>query len=144
MNKKLTDPDPVIAVMLLVAVVVAAIGAYFIWYKSFKAGSQKDVEDTVELIGYKLNIIDITNDIDTFYITLKNQTGEEITASDVYVEIECNGKKEDILKIKVPKAIPDDEEGYLEVSLNKITHSGNYTIRITANGVTRTERYTAI
>lgn len=138
MNKKAVSL--VIAVMLLISVIVAAVGAYFIWYKAFQKGSYKDVE----LIGYKLNIIDITNDIDTFYITLKNQTGEEITASDVYVEIECNGKKEDILKIKVPKAIHDDEEGYLEVSLNKITHSGNYTIRITANGVTRTERYTAI
>jgi len=139
MNKKATKP--IIGIMLLVAVAVGAIGGYFIWYESFKAGSHKNVEDIVELIGYKLNM-DITNDNDTFYIALKNQTGEEITASDVYVEIECNGKKEDILKIKVPKAISDGEVGYVAISLNKITYNAIYTIRITANGATRTERYT--
>ena len=32
--------SPVIAVMLLVAVAVAAVGAYFIWFRSFQAQTQ--------------------------------------------------------------------------------------------------------
>lgn len=41
-NKKAVSPA--IAVMLLVAVAVAATGAYFIWYKSFEQPTQKQVE----------------------------------------------------------------------------------------------------
>jgi flagellin-like protein len=73
MNKKAVSP--VIAVMLLVAVAVAAVGAYFIWYKSFQAGSQKQVEEQTGTIGSKLRVTNITNDNVTFYITLKNATG---------------------------------------------------------------------
>jgi len=73
MNKKAVSP--VIAVMLLVAVAVAAVGAYFIWYKSFQAGSQKNVEEQTGTIGSKLRVTNITNDNVTFYITIKNATG---------------------------------------------------------------------
>jgi|GEM_PF-625168 len=73
MNKKAVSP--VIAVMLLVAVAVAAVGAYFIWYKSFQAGSQKNVEEQTGTIGSKLRVTNITNDNQTFYITIKNATG---------------------------------------------------------------------
>ncbi len=73
MNKKAVSP--VIAVMLLVAVAVAAVGAYFIWYKSFQASSQKNVEEQTGTIGSKLRITNITNDNVTFYITVKNSTG---------------------------------------------------------------------
>jgi len=73
MNKKAVSP--VIAVMLLVAVAVAAVGAYFIWYKSFQAGSQKNVEEQTGTIGSKLRVTNITNDNVTFYITVKNATG---------------------------------------------------------------------
>jgi len=45
MNKKTVSPT--IAVMLLFAVAVAACGAYFIWYKAFQAGSQK--EESIEI-----------------------------------------------------------------------------------------------
>ena len=37
--------SPVIAVMLLVAVAVAAVGAYFIWFRSFQAQTQGAVQD---------------------------------------------------------------------------------------------------
>jgi len=73
MNKKAVSP--VIAVMLLVAVAVAAVGAYFIWYKSFQAGSQKNVEEQTGTIGSKLRVTNITNDNVTYYITIKNATG---------------------------------------------------------------------
>ncbi len=76
MNKKAVSP--VIAVMLLVAVAVAAVGAYFIWYKSFQAGSQKQVEEQTGTIGSKLGITNITNDNVTFYVTIKNATGKDL------------------------------------------------------------------
>ncbi|RLF95450.1 hypothetical protein DRN50_03735, partial [Thermococci archaeon] len=76
MNKKAVSP--VIAVMLLVAVAVAAVGAYFIWYKSFQAGSQKNVEEQTGTIGSKLRVTNITNDNVTFYITIKNATGYDL------------------------------------------------------------------
>ena len=76
MNKKAVSP--VIAVMLLVAVAVAAVGAYFIWYKSFQASSQKNVEEQTGTIGSKLRITNITNDNKTFYITVKNATGKDL------------------------------------------------------------------
>ena len=144
MNRKLESP--VIVVMVLVAVAVAATGAYFIWCKSFQQKNRENVTEEIGLIGSKLKIVDLGNDNDTFYITLENQTGKEITASDVYVEIECNGKKEEPLKITGQKAIPDGGKGDMKVSLvrSKITSDEIYTIRITANGVTTTEKYSAI
>jgi len=144
MNRKLVSP--VIAVMLFIALAVAAVGEYFIWYKSFQQKNRENVMEEIESKGSKLRIVDLGNDSDTFYITLENQTGKEITASDVYVEIECNGKKEEPLKITGRKAIPDGEKGDIEVSLvrSKITSDEIYTIRITANGVTTTEKYSAI
>jgi len=80
MNKKAVSP--VIAVMLLVAVAVAAVGAYFIWYKSFQAGSQKNVEEQTGTIGSKLRVTNITNDNITFYITMKNATGYALVHED--------------------------------------------------------------
>ena len=144
MNRKLVSP--VIAVMLFIALAVAAVGEYFIWYKSFQQTNRENVMEEIESKGSKLRIVDLGNDNDTFYITLENQTGKEITASDVYVEIECNGKKEEPLKITGQKAIPDGGKGDMKVSLvrSKITSDEIYTIRITANGVTTTEKYSAI
>ena len=144
MNRKLVSP--VIAVMLFIALAVAAVGEYFIWYKSFQQKNRENVMEEIESKGSKLKIVDLGNDNDTFYITLENQTGKEITASDVYVEIECNGKKEEPLKITGQKAIPDGGKGDMKVSLvrSKITSDEIYTIRITANGVTTTEKYSAI
>jgi len=64
--------SPVIAVMLLVAVAVAAVGAYFIWFRSFQAGQQEAVrEATGDVIGPQVSV-SATNDANSFYITVKN------------------------------------------------------------------------
>jgi len=167
MNKKAVSP--VIAVMLLVAVAVAAVGAYFIWYKSFQAGSQKNVEEQTGTIGSKLRVTNITNDNVTFYVTVKNATGWNLVATigdideDAQVSIkikDSNGDDhmEDSVTGAVggdelgsanftssPAEIPIDEEGQFEAAGTADIRPGEtYTIIITAAGVTTTEKYTAI
>ena len=172
MNKKAVSP--VIAVMLLVAVAVAAVGAYFIWYKSFQAGSQKNVEEQTGTIGSKLRITNITNDNVTFYITIKNATGSDLIDGDsspsdnqsnvAVVVKDSNGNTViNVAKVDVNTppttdtgsanfttlvgtvGIANDEEGQIEAGgTSDIVAGETYTIIITAAGVTTTEKYTAI
>lgn len=170
MNKKAVSP--VIAVMLLVAVAVAAVGAYFIWYKSFQASSQKNVEEQTGTIGSKLRITNITNDNKTFYITVKNATGSDLidggtspgdNQSNVAVVVkDSNGNTViNVAKVDTTTAgdtgsanfttlvgtvgIANDEEGQIEAGgTSDIVAGETYTIIITAAGVTTTEKYTAI
>ena len=118
MNKKAVSP--VIAVMLLVAVAVAAVGAYFIWYKSFQAGSQKNVEEQTGTIGSKLRVTNITNDNVTFYITIKNATGYELV-NDL---TSCTGCAADQLDV-------DDSNHQADVSVTIKDSSGT----AVANGI---------
>jgi len=65
--------SPVIAVMLLVAVAVAAVGAYFIWFRSFQTQTQKSVQETSEgALGGGLQVISMTDDGNYYYVVLKN------------------------------------------------------------------------
>lgn len=71
--------SPVIAVMLLVAVAVAAVGAYFIWFRSFQTQTQKSVQETSSgALGGGLQIVSMTDDGKNYYIVLKNTTGSRI------------------------------------------------------------------
>jgi len=169
MNKKAVSP--VIAVMLLVAVAVAAVGAYFIWYKSFQAGSQKNVEEQTGTIGSKLRVTNITNDNVTFYITVKNATGKAlvVTVSDALteslVQITIKDAQGNPVGTGTPYTVlgtapagndyalftsgtggvPNDEEGQVEYHIGTDIQPGQtYTIIMTASGVTTTEKYTAI
>ena len=168
MNKKAVSP--VIAVMLLVAVAVAAVGAYFIWYKSFQASSQKNVEEQTGTIGSKLRITNITNDNKTFYITVKNATGKDLvptvsdpqTESNVTITIKDSqgnavgdgnetvgttnsGGTSYAIFTSGATGIESDSEGQVEFhTTNDVQPGETYTIIITAAGVTTTEKYTAI
>jgi flagellin-like protein len=65
--------SPVIAVMLLVAVAVAAVGAYFIWFRSFQTQTQKSVQETSEgALGGQMKVVSITDDGLIYYVTIKN------------------------------------------------------------------------
>jgi flagellin-like protein len=65
--------SPVIAVMLLVAVAVAAVGAYFIWFRSFQTQTQKSVQETSEgALGGGLQVVSFTDDGQYYYVNLKN------------------------------------------------------------------------
>ena len=65
--------SPVIAVMLLVAVAVAAVGAYFIWFRSFQTQTQKSVQETSEgALGGGLQVISMTDDGNSYYFVVKN------------------------------------------------------------------------
>ncbi|KYC51793.1 MAG: hypothetical protein AMQ74_00999 [Candidatus Methanofastidiosum methylothiophilum] len=65
--------SPVIAVMLLVAVAVAAVGAYFIWFRSFQTQTQKSVQETSEgALGGGLQVVSMSDDGDVYYVNLKN------------------------------------------------------------------------
>ena len=151
MNKKAVSP--VIAVMLLVAVAVAAVGAYFIWYKSFQQSSQSDVEEKTGTIGSKLSITNVTNDNANFYVTVKNATGEDLTAAMFSVSV----KDEDGVTVGALDGvnpnitggganIPDGDEGQIEMTAGtgNITAGETYTIIVTASGTTSTQKYTAI
>jgi flagellin-like protein len=159
MNKKAVSP--VIAVMLLVAVAVAAVGAYFIWYKSFQQSSQSDVEEKTGTIGSKLSITNVTNDNSNFYITVKNATGKDLvpnaTDPDSEATVAMTIKDEngnDFTKdLQIGGAgngsftsgsVPDGDEGQLEITGPDITAGETYTIIITAGGTTSTQKYTAI
>jgi len=70
--------SPVIAVMLLVAVAVAAVGAYFIWFRSFQSSQQEAVrEATADVIGPQLQV-DVANDATNFYVTVRNRSTEVV------------------------------------------------------------------
>jgi flagellin-like protein len=65
--------SPVIATMLLVAVAVAAVGAYFIWFRSFQTQSQGSVQEAASgALGSEVQVANIANDQTKYYITLKN------------------------------------------------------------------------
>ncbi|MDY1591943.1 MAG: hypothetical protein RBS85_07280 [Methanofastidiosum sp.] len=65
--------SPVIAVMLLVAVAVAAVGAYFIWFRSFQTQTQGSVQEAASgALGTGLQVLGISNDETNYYITLRN------------------------------------------------------------------------
>lgn len=68
--------SPVIAVMLLVAVAVAAVGAYFIWFRSFQTQTQKSVqEQSSGALGGGLQILSITDDGSQYFVVIKNTLG---------------------------------------------------------------------
>ncbi len=65
--------SPVIAVMLLVAVAVAAVGAYFIWFRSFQTQTQKGVQEASSgALGTGLQVVSFTDDGKVYYVVLKN------------------------------------------------------------------------
>jgi len=76
--------SPVIAVMLLVAVAVAAVGAYFIWFRSFQTQTQKSVQETSEgALGGGLQVLSISDDGENYYMVIKNTLGSgSITLAD--------------------------------------------------------------
>jgi len=60
--------SPVIAVMLLVAVAVAAVGAYFIWFRSFQTQTQKSVqEQSSGSLGGGLQMISMTDNSANYF-----------------------------------------------------------------------------
>lgn len=68
--------SPVIAVMLLVAVAVAAVGAYFIWFRSFQTQTQRSVqEQSSGALGGGLQILSITDDGSQYFLVIKNTLG---------------------------------------------------------------------
>lgn len=68
--------SPVIAVMLLVAVAVAAVGAYFIWFRSFQTQTQKSVqEQSSGALGGGLQIVSMTDDGSKYFVVIKNTLG---------------------------------------------------------------------
>ncbi len=75
--------SPVIAVMLLVAVAVAAVGAYFIWFRSFQSGQQEAVrEATADVIGPQLQA-DVANDTSYFYVTIRNRSPSDVNVTSI-------------------------------------------------------------
>ncbi len=59
--------------MLLVAVAVAAVGAYFIWFRSFQTQTQKGVQEASSgALGTGLQVVSFTDDGKVYYVVLKN------------------------------------------------------------------------
>lgn len=83
--------SPVIAVMLLVAVAVAAVGAYFIWFRSFQAQTQGAVQDEASgALGTQMQVISIANDQSQYYIVLRNAMTENATVTSITRSGEAN------------------------------------------------------
>ena len=75
--------SPVIAVMLLVAVAVAAVGAYFIWFRSFQTQTQKSVQETsAGALGSGLKVINLTDDGTKVLLTIKKHIVREMLLLD--------------------------------------------------------------
>jgi len=78
--------SPVIAVMLLVAVAVAAVGAYFIWFRSFQAQTQGAVQDEASgALGTQMQVISMTNDTTQYYIVIRNAMNVNATVTDALI-----------------------------------------------------------
>lgn len=83
--------SPVIAVMLLVAVAVAAVGAYFIWFRSFQAQTQGAVQDEAAgALGTQLQVISIANDETNYYIVLRNAATNTVTIDEITMSGDTN------------------------------------------------------
>lgn len=79
--------SPVIAVMLLVAVAVAAVGAYFIWFRSFQVQTQKSVQETSSgALGQGLQVISFTDDGSKYYVVVKNT----LNSGSITVDASCD------------------------------------------------------
>ena len=71
MNRKAVSP--VVATMLLVAVAVSSVSAYWVWFRSFQTQIQKEVEQQAGVSGnLRLDIVSLTDDGTSYYVTLKN------------------------------------------------------------------------
>ena len=71
MNRKAVSP--VVATMLLVAVAVASVSSYWVWFRSFQTQVQKEVEQQAGVSTLlRLNVVSITDDGTYYYVTLKN------------------------------------------------------------------------
>ena len=83
--------SPVIATMLLVAVAVAAVGAYFIWFRSFQTQSQGSVQEAASgALGAEVQVANIANDENFYYISLRNASTKNVTVTAVKRGIDTN------------------------------------------------------
>lgn len=83
--------SPVIATMLLVAVAVAAVGAYFIWFRSFQTQSQGSVQEAASgALGSEVQVANIANDENFYYISLRNASTKAVTVTAVKRGIDAN------------------------------------------------------
>ncbi|KYC51775.1 MAG: hypothetical protein AMQ22_01169 [Candidatus Methanofastidiosum methylothiophilum] len=77
MNRKAVSP--VVATMLLVAVAVSSVSAYWVWVRSFQTQIQKEVEQQAGVSGnLRLDIVSLTDDGTSYYVTLKNSSSSGI------------------------------------------------------------------
>ena len=76
MNRKAVSP--VVATMLLVAVAVSSVSAYWVWVRSFQTQIQEEVEQRAGVSSsLRLNVVSITDDGTYYYVTLKNASSSE-------------------------------------------------------------------
>ncbi|MEN6379063.1 MAG: archaellin/type IV pilin N-terminal domain-containing protein [Methanofastidiosum sp.] len=83
--------SPVIATMLLVAVAVAAVGAYFIWFRSFQTQSQGSVQEAASgALGSEVQVANIANDAQRYYISLRNAGTANVSITDIKIGVDSN------------------------------------------------------
>ena len=148
----------------LILIPPVTVGAYYIWYKSFQNSSQSEIEERIGIMGGKLSVINVANDDQTFYISVKNATREVIGAGngDISVKIkDSNGvDRIDVAAVETTTVgdiggasitgatttIPDGGEEQIEAHNTNydIVTGETYTIIIIAAGAIETQRYTAV
>lgn len=148
------------------------------WDKSPFASSQKEreemekeikrIEEEIGSIGGKLRIINIANDNDTFYITIKNATEYMLVNDDGNEELDMdsNSKVSELqvtikdnsgniiadyiiggngeFAIFTDEPVTSNEEGQIEITVSEIDPGSTYSITIKAADEETTEKYTAI
>ncbi|NPV50211.1 MAG: hypothetical protein HPY60_03320 [Candidatus Methanofastidiosum sp.] len=129
--------SPVIAVMLLVAVAVAAVGAYFIWFRSFQTQTQKSVQETSEgALGGGLQVINITDDGSKFYVVLKNTLSSGTITLDDTVNINPgNASTKDPGTATISPVGPISAGSTITTTIVPFSVDGNFTL---LTGTTRT------
>ncbi len=76
MNRK--GVSPVVATILLVAIAVASVSSYWVWFRSFQSQIQEEVEQQSDIsASLRLNILDINDDGTKYYVTLQNASSRE-------------------------------------------------------------------
>ena len=123
--------SPVIATMLLVAVAVAAVGAYFIWFRSFQTQSQGSVQEAASgALGSEVQVANIANDENYYYISLRNASSKTVEITSVKRGIDLNTSPD--VNISIATATSSTVL-FNPVTTEKLVRGSTYTFTIEYN-----------
>ena len=130
--------SPVIAVMLLVAVAVAAVGAYFIWFRSFQTQTQGSVQQQASgALGTGLQVVSFANDSAYYYVSLRNSSSATLDVKAIKRGTDANKTVDDQAGMPV-RLLPNQTATVLFVPSAPIPSGKTDTFTVDFNSSTST------